>query len=286
MTDRLVAGLHCSEATDLAAGFVTGALAPGEMDRVRAHLATCPEAHAEFAELGSAVPALLADLPQAEPSAALRGRILAAARAERTAAATDTMVRATDTMARPTDTMARPVPIRPTERGGLVAFLAGARPAWAVAGIAAVLAVVLGLQTFDLQARLHQAATYNDEVAAVLQVAARPGSQLAVLAAGNGAAYPAGIAAVGTDGAVRLAIQGLTPTTGAQVYEAWVIAGTAAPVPIGGFAVGSSGAAALSASPATTASGIVVALTLEPGPGATTPTLPIIASGVAQAPPG
>lgn len=278
MTDRLVAGLRCSEAGDLVAGFVLGALDAADMDRVRAHLAACTEAHAELAELGSAVPALLAAVPQVEPPAALRDRILAAARA-------DGRTRATDTMAK--DTMARPAaPARPTGRGGLFGFLRDPRPGWALAGVAAVLAIALGVQTLRLQAQVNQAAAYNAEVAAVLEAAARPGAQLAVLSAAGGAASPAGIAAVGSDGSVRLAIQGLAPTSGTQVYEAWAIAGTNAPQPIGGFPVGSTGAATLKAGQAPSVSGVVIALTLEPAPGATAPTLPIIASGVAQPPPG
>ena len=280
MTDRLVAGLRCSDAADVAAGFVLGALEPAEMDRVRSHLTACPELHAEFEALGAAVPALLASVPQVEPSAALRDRILAAARADTMVRATDTMAPAADTMPQAaTDTMSRPLVARPLERRGLFGFLGGARPAWAVAGVAAVLAIVLGAQTLRLQGELNQ-------VAAVLEAAARPGSQLAVLGSGTGAAYPAGIAAVGADGSVRIAINGLAPTTGTQVYEAWVIAGSNAPQPIGGFAVGSTGAATFSTGQAGAGSGVVVALTLESGPGATTPTLPIIASGVAQAPPG
>jgi len=277
MTDRLVAGMRCSEASDLAAGFVLGALETADMDRVRAHLAECPETHAEFAELGSAVPALLASVPQVEPPAALRDRILFAARADRPAGATGTTARATDTMARPAS--------QPTERRGLFGFLSGPRPGWALAGVAAVVAILLGIQTLRLQADLNQVATYRNDVAAVLAAAAQPGSQLAVLAPGNGAASPGGIAAVGSDGSVKLAIQGLSPTTGTQVYEAWVIAGGAAPKPIGGFPVGSTGAATFAAPPATGSAGVVVALTLEPGPGATAPTLPIIVSGAAQPPP-
>jgi hypothetical protein len=53
-------------------------------------------------------------------------------------------------------------------------------------------------------------------------------------------------------------------------------------VPIGSFTVGSDGSGYLSAGGAPAASGVTVALTLEPGPGATTPTLPVISAGVAS----
>ena len=54
------------------------------MAAVREHLATCPESHAEFEELGGVVPYLLDDprLELVEPPAALRDRIMAAAAAD------------------------------------------------------------------------------------------------------------------------------------------------------------------------------------------------------------
>ena len=80
MTDRLVAGLRCREVEDLAPAFVLGALEPSEMETVRNHLAACPEAHPEMAELGSAAASMLLAVPQVEPPAALGSRILEAAR--------------------------------------------------------------------------------------------------------------------------------------------------------------------------------------------------------------
>jgi hypothetical protein len=55
-------------------------------------------------------------------------------------------------------------------------------------------------------------------------------------------------------------------------------------VPLGSFTVGGNGTAFFEGSGLPSAEGIVLALTLEPGPGATTPTLPIISAGVAAAP--
>ncbi len=73
----------------------------------------------------------------------------------------------------------------------------------------------------------------------------------------------------------------LAPTTGDQVYEAWVIGSDGVPVALGGFTPGSSGTAAFEAAGLPTDPGIVLALTLEPGPGATTPTMPIVSAGTA-----
>jgi anti-sigma-K factor RskA len=76
-------------------------------------------------------------------------------------------------------------------------------------------------------------------------------------------------------------MQDLAPTSGNQVYEAWAIGGDGVPVPIGSFQVGNAGTGSMSASGVTATSGAVLALTLEAGPGATAPTLPIISKGVA-----
>jgi len=293
MTDRLVAGLRCTEVEDLAPAFVLGSLESAEMDAVRAHLAACPEPHPEMAELGSAATAMLLAVPQVEPPAALGSRILEAARRDTVrplaaAAASRTAAEAPDAPARATErtgSAPEPIGLAPAPRRDRFGFLRLGRPVWATAGLAAVLAIaILGVQAFNLQRERDDLAAYQSGVAAVLDTAAGPGAQLAVLSSGN-ASGPAGIAAVGSDGTVKLAIRGLGPTSGSEVYEAWLIVGKNAPEPIGGFAVGSTGSATLQTH-GTTATGVVVALTLEPGPGATTPTLPIVASGAAQAKPG
>ena len=74
--------MTCDDVRDQAAGFVLGALTPAEERAVRDHLASCPEAHEEFAELGGVVPALAASVEQVEPRPALRERIMAAAAAD------------------------------------------------------------------------------------------------------------------------------------------------------------------------------------------------------------
>ena len=61
-----------------------------------------------------------------------------------------------------------------------------------------------------------------------------------------------------------------------------MIAGQNPPVPIGSFTVGSDGTGYLAAGGAPAGAGVTVALTLEPGPGAKTPTPPIISAGVAS----
>ena len=262
MADHLVGGLHCADVADLAASFVLGALEPGEADAVRRHLAGCPEAHAEFAELGSVVPALFETVDLVEPSAALRERILAAAAADTQRAIE--IPRLSDTQ-------------RAGAAGGLFR-----RPVWAAIGIAAALAVVvLGAWNLALRDEIAGLTAYRQGVAAVLQTAAQPGAQLASLGTPAGAAGPSGLAAVDAGGTVTIVMAQLAPTSGAQVYEAWLIAGDANPIPIGGFTVGQGGSALFTAAHDSLGDGVTIALTLEPGPGATTPTIPIIAAGKA-----
>ncbi len=115
----------------------------------------------------------------------------------------------------------------------------------------------------------------------MLDVAGQPGSLTAVLTADGGTGD--GLAAVTASGEVTLAMQNLAPTSGSAVYEAWVIASDGVPVPLGSFTVDRSGTAAFNATDLPAQPGIVLALTLEKGPGATAPTPPIISKGVAEA---
>ena len=80
MTDH--PNMTCDEVRDLAPLFVTGALDPDEMDAVREHLAGCNDPHGELAELGEAAAALLETAEPAEPPAALKPRLMAAAAAD------------------------------------------------------------------------------------------------------------------------------------------------------------------------------------------------------------
>ena len=278
MADHLVGGLHCADVEDLAASFVLGALEAPEAAAVRVHLAGCPEAHPEFAELGSVAPALLETVELVAPPTALRDRIMAVAAADtqRKAAAADPRM------------AAAPAPLTvpqaaDTQRGGWLGNLFR-RPVWAAAAMAAVIAALaLGAWNVQLRDELAGLTAYRNGVVEVLDQAGRPGAQLAVLSAPAGGGGPTGLAAVGLDGSVAIVMRDLAPTSGAQVYEAWLIEGTNAPVPIGDFAVGGSRTASFVTAHAPLGTGVTVALTLEAGPGATTPTLPIIALGAARA---
>ncbi|HJP89383.1 MAG TPA: anti-sigma factor [Candidatus Limnocylindrales bacterium] len=281
MADQLFGGLHCADVRELAAGFVLGALEPDEALAVRAHLAACPDPHPEMAELGSVVPALFESVEPVAPPPALKARILSAAAAERERPPAAHVERATDT---PRDS--ERASERDTQRdslpGGWASLLR--RPVWAGVAMAAVIAAVaIGVGYLGLRQQVDDLTAYRNAVAAVLADASKPGAQLAVLSAGDGSTGPGGFAAVASDGAVTLVMHDLAPTTGSQVYVAWVIEGQNAPVPIGGFEVGADGTASFATTHAPSAAGVTVALTLETSRAVTAPTMPIIAAGAAKA---
>jgi anti-sigma-K factor RskA len=285
--------LSCDDVRELAASFVLGALDPDEMDAVRAHLASCADAHAEVAELGSVLPVLAESLPLVEPPAALKGRILAAAAAD-----LETRGAAASARTPPQVEPATPVvsgPFGPPEAAPTPAptpfptaserqqGATDRRPgiaAWTMR-IAAVLAIaLLGGWGLLLQNQLESAQSYEQSVAAVLDLAGQPGSLTAVLTP-EGGDGPTGLAAIASDGTVRIAMSEMPATSGNQVYEAWVIGRDGVPKPLGGFQVGETGIAYFEGDGLPTQEGIVLALTLEPGPGATAPSSAPVSLGTA-----
>lgn len=290
MTDpRVPATLTCDEVRDLAAPFVLGALDATDAAAVREHLASCDDAHAEFDELGSMLPVLDASVPVVEPPASLKTRLMAAAAADLETRPATAMTPAAMTPATvaPAIVVAPVVPAAPTpfpsaEERTARAARRTSTLVWVVR-IAAVLVIgVLAAWNLSLQGQLDDSDRYQQNVAAVLDVAAQPGSLTAILATPDGSG-PAGLAAISAQGDVSLAMHDLDPTSGNQVYEAWVIGSDGVPVPLGSFAVGGGGTAYFQGSGLPTEAGITLALTKEPGPGATTPTLPIVSSGTASA---
>ena len=263
----------CDDVREMAGVFVLGALDPAEERAIRTHLASCVDAHEEIAELGGVLPALAEIVPMIEPPAALKGRIMAAAAAE---LAWRDGARAAAASSEP---IAFPIPSARAERDAL-----RGRPStgtW-VLRIAAVLAIAaLGGWNLLLQSELSAGQAYEQAVAQVLRSASQPGALTAILSADVGTG--SGLAAVSSSGEVTLAMQDLAPTNGDQVYEAWVIGGAGTPVPLGSFKVGANGTASFTTGGLAANPGIVLALTREPGPGATTPTLPIVSKGVAMA---
>lgn len=281
MAEHTFAGLTCSEVADLAPAFVLGALGSAESDAVRRHLAACPEAHPEMAELHSVVPALFEVAEPVAPPAGLKDRILAAAAADTQRAAAAPPAADAPPVARAVRDVERPrVAERAPTPGWTNVFR---RPVWAAVSLAAAIAVVaMGVWNVQLQNQVNGLAAYREGVVRVLEEAALPGAQLAVLSAEGGG--PSGLAAVAEDGTVAMVMRNLAPTSGAEVYEAWLIASDpgAAPIPIGELRVGADGTAILITDQAPLGAGVTVALTREPGPDSTTPTMPIVAAGQAS----
>ena len=173
MADHLIAGLHCADVLEDAPAFVLGALEASEMAAVREHLAGCPELHAEFAELGSVVPALFEVVDLVEPSAMLRDRIMTAAAADtqRTAdmqfGADTERVGDTQRAFERTPVIER-TPVTDTQRDGGRLPNLFRRPVWAAVGLAAALAIAaLGAWNVQLQNQIDGLTAYRDGVVAV-----------------------------------------------------------------------------------------------------------------------
>ena len=278
MAEHTFAGLTCSDVAELAPAFVLGALEARESDAVRRHLADCPELHAEMAELHSVVPALFEAVEAAAAPAGLKERILAAAAAD--GEARDAVP------ARPSTPQPRVAPPA-TERRGWNLGALFRRPVWAAVAVAGLIAALaLGAWNVQLRDQLAGLEAYRNGVVEVLDEAAKPGAQLAVLTAPSGAGGPSGLAAVAADGSVAIVMRDLAPTSGTEVYEAWLIGADEVPVAIGGFSVGGSGSASFVTAHASLGEGVAVALTREAREGAKAPTLPIIAVGTAHPQPG
>jgi hypothetical protein len=279
-----VSALTCDEVRDLAAGFVLGALEPAAMHDVRDHLADCQEPHPEIDELGGVVPYLAESVEPVEPPVELRGRIMDAIEAEiragqRTDAAADRLISRLGAGSEAAPAAVSAAPAAPID---LAVERAQRRSPlrWIVAIAAVVVIAALGAWNLSLSQQLSSAQAQQAEVNEVLALAQLPGGQAAILVPGPSGGNPAGLAAIGPDGSFAMAMHGLDPTNGSQVYEAWLIGPSGTPQPVGSFAVGSDGLGRLSASQVPTGSTVTVGLTREPGAGATTPTLPLVVSGV------
>lgn len=258
--------LTCDDVRELAGAYVLGALEPADEAAVRAHLASCPDAHAEIAEVGSVLPVFDESVPQVAPPAALKTRLMAAAAADLEARGA-TPAATLDVPAPPMATVfAFPGDGASTRR---VSRSTGART-WAMR-IAAVLVIgILGGWNVLLQGQLEQSRSYEANVAAVLELAGKDGSLTAILQPDEGTG-PTGLAAVGADGTMAVAMHDLDPTHGDEVYETWMIGSDGVPIALGGFKVGDTGVAYFRGSGVPAQAGVVLALTREPRAGATVP---------------
>jgi anti-sigma-K factor RskA len=260
MTTPTVPPMDHDEVEELAAPFVLGALDAASADAVRAHLATCDRPHPEILELGGVVGYLADTATPIEPADALGARIMAAVRDEDRASPA---------------TAVGPVAPRAGPRLGRV-------PGWwrVIAVAVAVIAVVLAGTTVQLAGRLADAQGYADQLSQAAALAATPGSRTAPMAPAV-AGGPSGLAVVASAAPGRVVLSGLAPIAGSEVYEVWLIGGDGRPVPAGALHATGAGTGWLDTLAPVGEGPVTVAVTREPGPGATTPTLPILSSGAA-----
>ncbi len=283
-----VVELTCDQVREMAGAYVLDALDLAELAAVRAHLATCGEAHEEIAELGGVLPALAESVPLVEPPEGLKARIMAAAAAdleERTAAQGPAPVAGSAPLAATAQTPVAsgpgPIPF-PSEPERTARRTGSSIGRWTLPIAAALAIVALGGWNLLLQNQLNASQSYERGVAAVLDAAARPGSLTAILTSDDGTG--SGFGAVTADGKVTLAMHDLAPTSGSTVYTTWAIGGDGVPVALGDFTVGSGGMGAFEAPTPPLASGTVLALTREPTSGLQAPTGPVVSKGVATPP--
>ena len=231
------AGIH-----ELTAGYALDALDPEERSAYEAHLSGCESCQRELASFWETTEALAIAASGPAPSPALRERILADVRAE----------------------PARNVVPFESRRWRVAPVLG------AVAAVAAVVALALGLWGSSLSSDLDETRAALARERAAAAILADPGARTVGLATGNGRLV------VAQDGRAALVLTDLGPAPSGQTYQAWVIEGDN-PIPAGIFP-GDDGLDVVLVD-GDVADGEVVAVTVEKAGGAQTPNLPpVVAS--------
>ena len=229
-------GIH-----ELTAGYALDVLDADERWAYETHLADCERCREELTSFWETTEALAIAAAGPAPSPELRGRILAAARAE------------------------QQVVVSLESRRRRVAPMLGA-----VAAVAAVVALAVGLWATQLSGDLDDARLALERERQAAAVLADPDARTVALDAGEGRLV------VDDDGRAVLVVDGLEPAPQGKTYELWIIEGENAS-PAGLFPgqdgrdwVGLDG---------TVESGDVVAVTLEKAGGVEVPQNdPIVAS--------
>ena len=257
--------LTCAEVTDLAGLYALDALEPAERQLVGAHLATCSQAHAEFAAVGGVAPALasLAEPVDAPPS--LKDKIMADYRAGATAG------------------VGAPVAAVAAGRAPApVIALRPARPAWlgwAAAAAAVLLIAVVAGWGFVAQSRADAEAQRAQVLAQALDIMAAPGSSVALMHGTAAASGAGGFAAFDANGTGYLVLTNLPAAPAGETYQAWYING-GGPSSAGLVSVDRDGFAVMLLPVQHSAD--LVALTLEPAGGSASPSSDPIVSGAVQ----
>jgi hypothetical protein len=268
--------MACSEADELAGLYVLDALDEHDRALVASHLAECPNAHEQFAELGGVVPALALLAEPVDAPADLRARVLAAYAQE--APQPIPALPADLRMTR----MSAPVEARRTAAAPR-AWQLPAWGSWVTAAAAALLVVALvGAWGLAARADADRAVARTQEVERAIAALSDPGSSVAILRGSGPAAGASGFAAFPAEGGGYVVLVDLPSAPAGQTYQAWYIAGDT-PASAGLLSVGSDGYAVL-AQAQPVAGTQVVALTLEPAGGSVAPTSDPIVVGQVEAP--
>jgi anti-sigma-K factor RskA len=225
------AGIH-----ELTAGYALDALTPEERAVYELHLAECEHCREELASFWETTAALAVAASGPEPNAALRQRVLEAVRAE------------------PPQNV---VPFEPRRRRLAPAL-------GAVAAVAAVVALALGIWGASLSSDLDETRAALEREQAAAAVLADPDVRSVALVEGDGRLV------VGPDGDAVLVVDGLGPAPAGKTYELWVSAQGEDPVPAGVFPGGDGREVALV--DGTVDTGEVVLVTIEPAGGVDAPT--------------
>ena len=260
------------ELRDLTGGYALGALSEAERRAFEAHVETCPECAEEARGFAAVASGLAAAVPQVDPPAALRDRVLRAAIAG--------SPRATGGEA-------------PRSTLGVFRFLSVA---------AALVALALGLYAISLQQRIRvleeelrlasargadvqqQLVRYRvafDRASEIRAILAAPDMRRIDLAGQKAAPGASGRAFWSPAHGLVVAFDSLPPTAADRVYQLWVIppGAGAAPISAALLELQPDGRAIALGAPASAARVGTVAVTLEPAGGVPAPTGDMIVVG-------
>ena len=260
------------ELHDLSGGYALGMLSEAEHRAFEAHMSMCPECAEEVRGFATVVSGLAQAVPQVDPPAALRERVL------RAATATDRRVAEV---------------VTPRSRRGVLAFLSAA---------AALVALALGLyaawlqqrirvleeelrvasaRASDVQQQLIQYRLASDRESQMRAILASPDLRRIDLAGQKAAPGAFGRAFWSPAQGLVVAFDNLPATSPDRVYQLWVIppGEGAAPISAALLELQPDGRAIALGAPGTASRVGVVAVTLEPAGGVPAPTGDMIVVG-------
>lgn len=297
--------LTCDQVRELAPFYVLGALEPGQVAAIRAHLPTCRDAHREMAELGGAA-AYLAQLPAPiDPPDAVGQRIMASVRAElragqRDQAVVERLVGSLGPQARhaataipvalPAEATPPSVPDpsthlatapQPLAAGAATSRGPRVRPIWPVLGVGLLLILGLAAWGISSQSTIDRQTARAQTLRSALLAVAQSGARVVHLSGNGSAAGASGFAVMPPQGPAYLVVTGLATAPPGSAYEAWV--GTAGSMrPAGTVTVGDDGVAILTGMKTSGPTIRVVAISLERSDATARPSGSMLVSGQAS----